>query len=62
MELSAADGTIMKSEMLKFKPVQKNKSGTVATTTGTSINAGNYNVILTPVEANGLVISGIEIQ
>jgi uncharacterized membrane protein len=62
MELSAADGTIMKSEMLKFKPVQKNKSGTVATTTGTSINAGNYKVILTPVEANGLVISGIEIQ
>jgi hypothetical protein len=62
MELSAADGTIMKSEMLKFKPVQKNKSGTVATTTGTSINAGNYKVILTPTEANGLVISAIEIQ
>lgn len=62
MELAAADGTIMKSEMLKFKPVQKNKSGTVATTTGSSINAGNYKVILTPVEANGLVISGIEIQ
>lgn len=62
MQLEAADGTIMKTEELTFKPVKKNKSGTIVTTTGTSINAGNYNVILTAVDANDLAISGLEMQ
>jgi beta-galactosidase len=62
MQLQAADGTVMKEENLNFKPVSKNKSGTVATTTGTSINAGNYQLIITGTNAAGLYISGIEMQ
>lgn len=62
MQLQAADGTIMKNEALNFKPAKKNKTGTVTTTTGTSINAGNYRVILTGADANGLAISGLEMQ
>jgi len=62
MQLQTADGTVMKTEELNFKPVKKNKTGTVTTTTGTSINAGNYKVILTAVDADGLAISGLEMQ
>jgi beta-galactosidase len=62
MQLEAADGTIMKTEELNFKPVKKNKTGTITTTTGTSINAGNYKVILEAIDADGLAISGLEMQ
>jgi hypothetical protein len=62
MQLMAADGTVMKTEDLNFKPVKKNKTGTVTTTTGTSINAGNYKVILMAADASGLAISGLEMQ
>jgi methionine-rich copper-binding protein CopC len=62
MQLLAADGTVMKEEELSFKPVAKNKSGTVATNTGTSINAGNYKLVITSIKADGLAVSGIEMQ
>ncbi|WP_342648368.1 malectin domain-containing carbohydrate-binding protein [Mucilaginibacter sp. CSA2-8R] len=62
MQLLAADGTVMKTEQLSFKPVQKGKSGTVATTTGTSVNAGNYRVVITAPAAEGLSIASIEMQ
>jgi beta-galactosidase len=62
MQLLAADGTLMKEEELSFKPVAKNKSGTVTTNTGTSINAGNYKLVLTGIKADGLAVSGIEMQ
>jgi len=62
MQLQAADGTIMKSEVLNFKPLTKGKSGTVSTSTNGSINAGNYKVILTAIDAKGLIISGLEMQ
>jgi hypothetical protein len=62
MQLLAADGTVMKEEELSFKPVAKNKSGTVATNTGTSINAGNYKLVITGIKADGLAVSGIEMQ
>ncbi|SDT17523.1 Glycosyl hydrolases family 2, TIM barrel domain [Mucilaginibacter mallensis] len=62
MQLQAADGTIMKTEVLSFKPLTKGKSGAVSITTGSSINAGNYKVILTAVDADGLIISGFEMQ
>lgn len=62
MKLLAADGTVMKEETLSFKPVAKNKSGTVSTTTGTSINAGNYKLVITAEGSAGLCISGIEMQ
>jgi beta-galactosidase len=62
MQLLAADGTVMKEENLIFKPVPPNKSGTVASTTGTSINAGNYKLVIIGVDAAGLCISGMEMQ
>jgi len=62
MQLQAADGTVMKSEVLYFKPTQRNKSGTIETTTSTSINAGNYKIIITAIDADGLIISGLEVQ
>jgi len=62
MRLLAADGTVMKEEQLSFKPVAKNKSGTVVTNTGTSINAGNYKLVITGIKADGLAVSGIEMQ
>ena len=62
MQLLAADGTVMMQEQISFKPVAKNKSGTIATTSGTSINAGNYKVIITGIKSAGLYISGIEMQ
>jgi beta-galactosidase len=62
MQLLAADGTVMKEEELSFKPVAKNKSGTVATNTGTSINAGNYKLVIAGIKADGLAVSGIEMQ
>jgi hypothetical protein len=62
MKLLAADGTVMKEENLNFKPVAKNKSGMVATTTGTSINAGNYKLVIRGEKCAGLYISGIEMQ
>lgn len=62
MQLQAADGTIMKSEVLNFKPLTKGKSGTLSTSTGGSINAGNYKLVLNAVDAKGLIISGLEMQ
>jgi len=62
MQLLAADGTVMKEETLTFKTVVKGKSGTIVTTTGTSINAGNYKVVITATDAEGLSLSGIEMQ
>jgi len=62
MQLQAADGTIMKNEIMSFKPTQKNKSGTIETDTGTSINAGSYKVIVTAIDAAGLILSGLEMQ
>ncbi|WP_345953462.1 malectin domain-containing carbohydrate-binding protein [Mucilaginibacter sp. PAMB04168] len=62
MQLLAADGTLMKEEMLTFKIIAKGKSGTIATTTGTSINAGNYRVVITALDAQDLNLSGIEMQ
>lgn len=63
MQIVAADGTVMKKELLHFKPIKKkNKTGTLETGTSTSINAGNYKVILQAVDADGLAVSGLEMQ
>ncbi|PTQ95760.1 glycosyl hydrolase family 2 [Mucilaginibacter yixingensis] len=62
MQLLAADGLVMKEETLSFKPIAKGKSGTVATDSGTSINAGNYRVVVTAVDAEGLSLASVEMQ
>lgn len=62
IKLLAADGTLMKEAELEFSIQQPDKWKTVSTTTGTSINAGNYKVVLTAENAVGLSISGLEVQ
>jgi len=62
LQLQDANGVVIKTETLSFKPLTKGKSGTLITKTGGNINAGNYKVILTAVDAEGLVISGFEMQ
>ncbi|RKR84351.1 glycosyl hydrolase family 2 [Mucilaginibacter gracilis] len=62
IKLLAADGTVMKEAQLKFGKTEADKFKTVGTTTGTSINAGNYKVILSAVDAEGLIVSGLEVQ
>ncbi|MDB4919546.1 malectin domain-containing carbohydrate-binding protein [Mucilaginibacter sp.] len=62
VQLQAADGILMNEETVSYKPVKKGKSGTAVTSSGTSINAGNYKVIITAIDAEGLMISGLEMQ
>ena len=62
VELRFADGALMNQETLSFKPLQKGKTGSAITTSGTSINAGNYKLIITGIDAEGLMISGLEMQ
>jgi hypothetical protein len=62
IKVFAADGTFMKEGTLEFTPTLADKWKTAATTTGTSINAGNYKVTLTAEDILGLSISGLEVQ
>lgn len=62
LQLQDANGVILKSEKLSFKPVQKGKSGTINVPTNGNINAGNYKLILTATDAEGLIITGFEMQ
>jgi beta-galactosidase len=62
MKLLADDGTVMKEATLSLGQTAADKWKTAGTTTGTSINAGNYKVLITAVDAEGLNISGIEVQ
>lgn len=62
LKVLAADGSVMKSGEIEFGATTAEKWKTVETTTGTSINAGNYKVIITLKDADGLSISGIEVQ
>ena len=61
-KIIAADGTVMKEELLEFPPYKKGKWGIAETTTGTSINAGNYRVILSSKNAKSLIIGSLEVQ
>ncbi|MCJ8210026.1 malectin domain-containing carbohydrate-binding protein [Mucilaginibacter sp. RS28] len=62
VELLAADGTIMRTDSLQFRTLKPGKTSTAGTTTGTSVNAGEYRLVITPIDAGGLIITGIEIQ
>jgi hypothetical protein len=62
LKLIAADGTVMKEAELEFGTNQPDKWKVATTTTGTSINAGNYKVILSAENVQGLSISGLEVQ
>ena len=62
LKLLAADGTVMKEADLEFGTNQPDKWKIATTTTGTSINAGNYKVIVSATDVQGLSISGLEVQ
>ncbi len=62
MLIKAADGTLMKREILKFEPYLPNKWGLMETNTGTTINAGNYTIELISRKAKGLFLSTLEVQ
>lgn len=62
LKLLAADGTLMKEAELDFGTNQPDKWKVATTTTGTSINAGNYRVIVSAENVEGLSISGLEVQ
>lgn len=62
LQLQDANGIILKTEVLHFKPVLKGKSGTVNIATNGNINAGNYKLMLTAADAQGLIITGFEMQ
>jgi hypothetical protein len=62
LQLQDANGIILKTEMLNFKPVSKGKSGTINFAINGNINAGDYKLILTANNAEGLKITGFEMQ
>lgn len=62
LKLLAADGTLMKEAEIEFGINQPDKWKVAAATTGTSINAGNYKVIVSAEDVQGLSISGLEVQ
>ena len=61
MKLLAADGTVMKEQILDF-PATTTKWATVDSDTGTYINAGIYRVILTAINGPGLGLDYLEMQ
>jgi len=62
LKVLAADGTSMRETDLNLTQTTADKWKTVETNTGTSINAGSYQVQISTKDAAGLSISGIEVQ
>jgi hypothetical protein len=61
MKLLAADGTLMHEENLQLSPTEE-KWATYDSSTGTTINAGNYKVILSSNGTEKLGIDYLEVQ
>jgi beta-galactosidase len=61
MKLLAADGTLMHEEKMQFSPTEE-KWATYDSSTGTTINAGNYKVILSSEGVNKLGLDYLEVQ
>lgn len=62
MEIIDASGTVLKKENLSFAVTPSGKWGYVTTDTGGMINAGYYTIRLTATDADGLVLSGLDVQ
>jgi hypothetical protein len=59
----AADGTLMKTaELFDLEPSKEGKWSYFSTTTGTMINAGSYQVIITAKEAVGISLDALDVQ
>jgi hypothetical protein len=61
MKILAADGTVMKEEVLQLPPTTT-KWATVDSNTGSYINAGNYKIVLSSVTSESIGIDYLEIQ
>jgi hypothetical protein len=61
MKLLAADGTVMHEEKIQFSPTEE-KWATYDSSTGTTINAGNYKVILSAPGPDKLGVDYLEVQ
>jgi len=62
LQLIDAGGTMMHEEEVQFNFTQAGKWNQFTINTGNMINAGNYKVKLMLENAEGLAISGIDIQ
>lgn len=61
MKFLAADGTLMYEEKIQFTPTEE-KWATYDSSTGTTINAGNYKVVLSALSADKLGLDYLEVQ
>ena len=62
MEISMADGTIIKNEKIVFTTSKEGKWSYITTNTGSMINAGNYSIKIIAEDAIGIGISGLDVQ
>lgn len=61
MKLIATDGLLITDTLVEF-PVREGKWGVADSSTGSFINAGTYNIILSPVDSEGLKVDALEVQ
>jgi hypothetical protein len=61
LQFFAADGTLMKEEMVEFTATKPAKSNYINSSTGTMVNAGNYKVRLSS-NAEGISINSLDVQ
>jgi beta-galactosidase len=62
IKLYGPDGSLLKSENVRFTPSKTGKWNYITTDTGTMVNAGRYSLVIDAVHASGLYVSGLEIQ
>ena len=61
LQFFAADGTLMKEEIIEFTATKPGKSNYINSSTGTMINAGNYKVRLLS-NTSGISINSLDVQ
>jgi hypothetical protein len=62
LQFISADGVVLKRENMSFIPSKNGKWNYAVTNTGTMVNAGNYTIQIKSLDAEGLVISALDIQ
>jgi hypothetical protein len=62
IEITMADGTVIKNEKIVFTPSKAGKWNYITTNTGSMINAGNYSIKIIAEDAVGVGISGLDVQ
>ena len=62
LELLAADGTLMKEEVVEMTTTRPGKSNYINSSTGSMINAGNYKVRFRAGEAEGVSVNALDVQ